>query len=321
MGKIPVQRHFTSKKIFRVQVTHHQRGVGKCRILAPFCITGRTRHGARALRTHLKVPAIINPGYAASTRAYGMYVQCGDCNRQALKTLLCFHPGFACNNQGGIEAGTAHVDGNEVRFVDQRAECCRPDDTACRTGQNQVGRLILGCVNGDCSAAGPGKQKRAIKLPAVEFIVQFFQVHPRQRFNVGIYDCGTGTFVFSVLPGQPVRQGDGKSGVCIGQRFGQGQFMGGIDIGMQQADRHGANPLLLQLFTQRSRFFPVKFDQHFPLVIHSFRDFKDTVARHQRLRFSVFQVVQRFPVGTSQQINIAESLCRDDGKFGAAAGQ
>ena len=97
--------------------------------------------------------------------------------------------------------------------------------------------------------------------------------------------------------------------------------MGGIDIGMQQADRHGANPLLLQLFTQRSRFFPVKFDQHFPLVIHSFRDFKDTVARHQRLRFSVFQVVQRFPVGTSQQINIAESLCRDDGKFGAAAGQ
>ena len=182
-------------------------------------------------------------------------------------------------------------------------------------------RFFLGRVDGEGASPGSSQQKRAVKTALNDLRVQFFKVCPRQWFYISIDDGRTGTLILAIFTSQPVRQRDGELRVYSRKHIRQRQLMGRVDIRMQQAHGHGANALLLQLLTQGNHLLPVQFFQRFSLVIHPFRHFENSMAWHQGIGFSIFQVIERVPVGTSQQVNIAKSLCRDNGKLSAGTGE
>src|SRR5919202_38915 len=82
---------------------------------------GRARRGAGALRADMQAAALVDPGEGAAAGTDGVDVQGGQGDVAAADAGTSGVLGAAVRRQGHVAAGSAHVEGDDVRRADEAA--------------------------------------------------------------------------------------------------------------------------------------------------------------------------------------------------------
>src|SRR5690606_37119989 len=129
-------------EVVGIQIPGDQGGVGEGRLLTTLVVAGGAGHGAGALGAHLQVAAVVDPADAPAAGADGADVDHRHRHRKVFHLGLGVQVNLAVDDQRGVQAGAAHVQGDDVGLPDELADVSAPDGAAGRAGVDQVHRLL-----------------------------------------------------------------------------------------------------------------------------------------------------------------------------------
>src|SRR5690606_20216444 len=224
---------------------------------------------------------------------------------------------LAADDQRGVQAGAAHVQGDDVGLADQLADVGGADGAAGGTRVDQVHRLPDGRRQGVGAAARAGHQEAPLETGGPQLAVQLLQVALDQRLDVGVDDGGAGALVLPVLAAQLMREGHGNAGTDLLQHLAHGDLVGGVHVAVQEADGHRFDGFLLDALRHLPGRLVVERLEHLALEVHPLGNLEAQVAGHQRLRLAVLEVVHDIPGRAPEDEHVAEPFGGDDGHPGA----
>ena len=225
--------------------------VGHRRLDPSAPVAGRARIGARAARTDLESACRIEPGDAAASCA-----DLGDVDRRDPQQLACAADQPASGrhraadlvlaaardgavlDQRRLRGRAAHVEGEQVVDAELLAHPAGGDDTGCGTRLEREDRPLLRVVRGHHAAGGLHDLERPIDPDPVEAGPNPVDVRGHQRPHVGVDDRGRGALVLALLAQDLARERDVRLRQLLGQDRAEALLVLGVEVGVQEADRH-----------------------------------------------------------------------------------
>ena len=320
-GQRGVQAELATQRGVLAKEAQRERRIGHRRGDAAAAVGRRPGHGPGASRTDLQMAAGIEPGDGSAARPDGVDVERRQRHRQPLETRLAGEHGRAIHDDGRVQAGAAHIQGDDVGDAHLAGECGRADDATGRTRQHQVDRSVLGGLHGHGAPTRAGHQEVTPEATLLERALQPRQVGPHHGLDVGIEDRRAGSLVLPVLAQQSMREGHVAVGQLAGQDGADLELVRRVRVAVQQAHRYRGHAGGTQRCRDRGDRGAIQGRQHRAIEGHPARHLEDQVARHQRGRLAVAQVVHRLAIGPAELEDIAEALRGDDGHAGARACQ
>ena len=124
------------EETLRVEVSEHEVGVGHGGRGSAPTVTGRPGIGAGAPRAHVQHPARVDVGNRASPGADARDVETVQRDALAGHPPVGRHGGFAVHDEGHVRARAAHVEGNQVRMLENAACVARRGHAAGRARED-----------------------------------------------------------------------------------------------------------------------------------------------------------------------------------------
>ncbi len=288
-----------------------ERGVGDGRLGAAALVAGGARHGARASRSHAQEPAHVDVGDRSAARADRPHVRPGALQGKALHLALEEQREPGVLDQGGVEAGAAHVGD------DGRADAEGPGDAGGgrrprdRPGQDGLERPRGGLGQGERPAARAGDEQPPREPPAVQLAVEVVQVGahppPYERVDHG----GGGALVLAVLPRHLVRQRHLSGEPGLAQQVAGPQLVRRVGVGVDQHDGDGVHSLGAEDLGGGQDIGGREVAHRRPVVGDPLPRLPAEPARHQGRRRGPEQVVRIVPVAPPDLKDVPEPLGGD----------
>ncbi len=114
---IEVERHGTTEEELGIEIAEHEARIRDRGLVTAVAVAGRPRHRARALRSDMQHPAIVNPGDGSPARADGLHVHRWE--PRHVTAIGLTDPGFA-RPRDAPAAHEAHVIGRPAGVGDDR---------------------------------------------------------------------------------------------------------------------------------------------------------------------------------------------------------
>src|SRR4051794_4918485 len=135
-----------AEEILRVDDAENDERVSNGWFRAAAAVTRGPRLGARALRPDLQA-ITVGPGDRAATRADSDHLDRGHMHGQPLiKEGRAFLLEHAVYDQSDVEAGAAHVGGDDLAVTEQLADVARRHQSPDRPGIHDRNRLMRNCL-------------------------------------------------------------------------------------------------------------------------------------------------------------------------------
>ena len=145
---------------------------------------------------------------------------------------------------------------------------------------------------------------------ALEIIIKPPNVGAHLRPDVGVGRHRRATLVLIPLAGQIRAEGD----VNIRQKFfellGGGFFMGRVDIGIHEKNRHRLDAKFFDFIGELFQRRRIERRDHFAFAAHPLGDFEAQLARNQGLVALIMQIEGIGPVAAGDFENVAKALAR-----------
>ena len=315
---VHVQAHLAAREIRRIDVAKRHGRVGTGRLHPALAIADRTRIRARAFRTDLE-SAPDHPGDAAAARAYGVDVDLRHLHRIGADLAFGRESDLTAAHEADVEAGAAHVHGDDIVEPRRPGHPDRAHDPARGTGEQGVHRMTT--RGGD--AHQPAVGLHYVELAgAADLAEQRFQplcqtVDPRH--HIGVHDRRRRPFVLAKLGRDVGGDGDQRIGTGRADGVAQSSLVRRVEKGEQAADRHrletalGDQPgdALSLLVGQGGHDLAPGADALFHL--------EAPAPRHQRRRLLDVEVEEAAAPKALDLDDVARAPGRDKGGLGALA--
>ena len=231
-----------------VDQTEHHGGVGDRRHGPAPPVTGRARDGPGAGRPDPQdTQCLVEPGDAAPAGA-----DRGDVDHRDGQGLPLDH-GFgrehhlAVDHQAHVEAGPAHVGGDDMAVAELTADHGGRRHPAHRARVQGLDRHGPGHGGRKDPAAHPHHDEEAGEPALAQAVLQPGQVGRDQRADVGVHDHGGRPLVFADARHQPAGDREVGLGEHLFGQFGQRLLVGGVGHRPQQRDGYRVDTFGRQL--------------------------------------------------------------------------
>ena len=275
-------------------------------------VAGRAGNGARALGTHAQEAARVHARDRPATGAHGVNVQHGHAHRHAVHVRL---GGFArrAGGQAHVRGGAAHVEGQDL-FEARAARHLHGGNQAARgSGQHGAHGVAARLPGREIAAVGL-KDRNAV--PARTTGLERGEVAIHQRTHVGVDGGGGGALILAELGRDFVRRADVAE---PRQRLGHGALIGGIAIGVQEADGHALHALGLERGPQTPQLRRRRAPLDFAIEKRAFVDTEVQLRRNDGRVRPGREIVEFAPVLAANQEQVLEAGRGDQRRADALA--
>ena len=288
-----IDRHAAAEQRLCAQPPQHQVGVGHGRLAASRSVARRARPGARRPRPDAQRAAGVDPADAAAAGAYRVDVQHRHADRQAAHLGVAGERDRTAMYHADVEAGAAHVRGDQVAGTRCRAgDGGAGHEAAGRARHHRLHRAAAGGARRHHAAARLHDEQRRSDVVFAQPLFQSPQVVRDHRLHKGVHGTGAEALVLALLAHQLVRQAHR----CIRQAFGEHPahltLMRRVDVAVQQTHRHRLDPLPAQQVDKGVKLLAVDRGLRAAVEAHAFAQLEAQRARHQRAGAAGAQVVQ-----------------------------
>ncbi len=285
LGAAPVQLDTPAGVVVRVEVAEDEVGIGRGRKAAAAAVAGRTWIGPGAFRSHFhRVPEAVEARDGAAARAQRVQVAHRGADQPAVDDgieIVELHA--VAGDQPDIEAGAAHVGGDQIGLVELHGQTLGGLQSRHRTrmhGLQGVGgahlRHAAGVVHHQhgTPVAMPAQHPLQTRQTVVHLVVQ-----------VGIENRRHGAGVFALAAGHAVRQHDGNRAQQMARVFLQNDpldlfFVRRIDHRVHQRHHEGLGAAIHQLAHRGADILRIHRKNHIATEIDALVDALDHGARH-----------------------------------------
>ena len=227
--------------------------------------------------------SFIHPGDTASARAHGMDVDHRGGDLPAGLKLLIGDVGNPVLNQRNVGAGAAHVEGDDLGFLQQLPDVRGGADASCRAGQDSPHRHEAGVFYRGHSAVGLHDQHVTQLGVCLEPLIQARKIAAEHRSDVGVDHRSTQAVELLDLGNHLMGEGSVRVGKAAAYDFRSLLLMGGVEVREQETHRQRFGPLLDQVLQVFDQCGLVQRPFHHTVGANSFRDAYPQVTGRQRL--------------------------------------
>ena len=194
-GTFRLQRHTSAVEVFRIDIAQDHRGIGHCRLFPAEPVTGRTRIGACALRTHVqRLQFRVGVDDGAPARADGYDVQRRIQGAEFFDTRFTVEGFLSIGNQAYIKSRAADIGRDDIVITQDTAERAGRFYSTCRPGVDRGDRQHG--VRIRYSAIGFHQQQSRFQPLFPEKSGYGFHIVQCCRAYISIQHRGDETFVF-----------------------------------------------------------------------------------------------------------------------------
>ena len=290
-GRLDVQLQVAGEKELGRETPEHDVRVGRRRLRSATAVAGGARVGAGAARPHLEDPGRVDPGEAAAARPDRARVDHRQRDRHAVLELLEVREGrLGARQQAGLEAGAAHVTGDQVTQADRLAERRRGHDPARRARAHQRDGL-LACPLGRLHAAVRAQDEQLVDVALAALPLEAGHVIVQQRLQVRVEHRRRRALVLAPARQHLVRERDEDAWPLLLDQLARAQLVCRVDEREEVGDGdRGDLAGVAQPSDLASHGALVERCQDLAVAQHALRDADATRARHEMARLDPVQV-------------------------------
>ena len=194
-------------------------------------------------------------------------------------------------DQRDIGAGPAHVERHQIGNAEQIGAATAAGNAAGRSRQHRARGKTRGFSDRRHAAMRQHDEQTALEAGLVKTLLEIGQIAPHDRLDIGVHDRGRDALIFLDLRQHVAGSGDADIRQFSRQAFDRGKFMGGIEIGMQEANRDRGRAGFLDRGDGIAERGGIERYQDLATRLQPFAHAKTPLARHQRLRRRRAQIV------------------------------
>ena len=306
LGSLAVEHHLAREEVIRIQPIEGDAGVGDGGLRPAQTVAGRAGPGARALRPHAERPARIDPGDAAAAGPDGQNLDGGRHDRPALDRALVDRSRQAVRYHAHVAAGAADVDGRHVAQAHAVRDELRADDAAGRARHHGANRQVPGGPAGDDAAVRLHHEEIPLQAPVAQRLRQAVQIGGDDRDRARVDRDRRRALELPQLARDIGRDRDVRGRVLLQDELPRAALMVRVGVGMEEAERDGANVESRDAARDLAGAFLVQRTQHLAGVTDALADLEAQMARDDRLRLDPFEVVHARVVGAHDLQHIPE---------------
>ena len=238
LGEIAAQAQAAGERRVLREIAAEEIGVGDGRARAALPVAGRPRRGAGRARADFQHGS-VEPGDRAAAGADRLDGGDGHHQREIADAPVMRHHRALAADQRDVRAGAAHVHGQQIGLVEHRAERGGGGDAGGGAGEQRVDRHARRLARTHHAAIRLGDEQPRFWQLGAEEIVELREIAGHGAACIGVEQGRGGALVFLRLRPDLVREDEIEIGERRADRLRRRDLMGGIAVGVQEADRDG----------------------------------------------------------------------------------
>ena len=233
-------------------------------------------------------------------------------DRRRAHLVLLGDAGGAVLDEARLGRGAAHVEGHQVPAPQPAAERPRGDHPRGRAGLDHEDRLGRRRPEGVDAAAALHQQQGGLQPRFAQARLDALQVAGHGGPDAGVDHRGAGPEVLAEVGGHLAGEGDGLGAEALPQDLAGALLVGGIGVGVEEADGDRFHALGLELRGRLAEGGLVEGADHLAGRVEALRHPEAAVARHQGRRLLEVDIVEGGPDLALDLQQVAEALGGDE---------
>ena len=288
-----IERDLAAGEARQIDAAEHDIGVGHRRLRAAACVAGRTRIGAGTVRSHCDAAQRI---HARDRTAAGTDLHHID-HRNAHGEATAFGESIGTSDfemprllrrevvdQRELRRRSSHVERDRAVVAAARRDMARQDRAASRSALHQTHRKSARGLHRADASGGHHQQQRTVRADTMQSVLHAREIAIHHRQHVGVRHHRRGSLVLADLAADLRRNGDRHIRQLTRDQVPRPFLMHGIDIGVQETDRHRLDALLAQRRNQAIQRCITERQQHGAIGSQALGHLQPQIARNQGRR-------------------------------------
>ena len=319
-----IERHLSAKEVVGIDPSEHRVGVRDRRFAPAPAVADRSGPRSGAARSDLERLCLVQPRDAAAASSYFHHVEHRRLDREAAivaaDEVQARQRRLAVLDQAAFRGRPAHVERDQVAPAHPHAEVRAADHPGDRTQLHEE-RRMFGCrIHGDHAAARfhdeEAPREPVVAQPGIEADLDVAGNAPP---DIGVHDGSRRALVFAQLTGEFGRRRDEGIRHRPAHKVHRLGLVAGIGVGIEEGDSDRLDIRCADPLHHVSELLAIEWRLLFATARHAPGDFEAQVARDQRVRPPVHQVVGFGPVAARDLEDVPEALRRDQRRPAARA--